>query len=710
MCSQWRRRFIMIFSEARFIKALPVWERGMQRELNHALKFTADVGKYTNALLRISGHTGYQVFINGEFVHYGPARAGRGYYRVDEIRIEKYLTRDENTLVIIATGYFCDSFEWLKEPSFICAEIEADREIVAYTGGTGFTACRYIEKLKKVQRYSYQRPFAEVYDFARVGNAQVPTAACEEKKFIKREISYPEFPHEPLCVIYGGGSVAFSEPERYFEDRAIVNAGGSVDGFAPSRTETISIHLAQRLKLKSEQGASRLPAYVKKNGYISAYMKSNTTGFIELELHAQTDTELYLTFDETLTRGEIDFTRNNTSNVLLYSLIGGRDYKLVTVQPYTFKYINIISVGGSVELRYAGMIRCDFNESEIVKSLDTSRSDGEIERIYNAAVETFRQNTFDIFMDCPSRERAGWLCDSFFTARVERLMSGKNTVERCFLSNFLMEEKYKGIPEGMLPMCYPSEFRNPEYIPNWAMWYLLELKEYYDRTGDRSLIDDARSKIHSLVRYFEEYENPDGLLERLDGWVFVEWSMCNKLVQDINYPTNMLYYRFLMTVYELYGYEKYRKKAQRLRDVIRKNSKSGLFFCDNSVYLGGKLTLSGEFTETCQYYAFFTGVATIEEDRELWDVMVRDFGPERSKTGKWKSIHPSNAFIGNYLRLELLAGAGLYGRLEADIRGYFDYMAKQTGTLWEHDREGASCNHGFASHVLVWLDMLGYII
>jgi hypothetical protein len=259
----------MIFSEARFIKALPVWERGMQRELNHALKFTADVGKYTNALLRISGHTGYQVFINGEFVHYGPARAGRGYYRVDEILIEKYLTRDENTLVIIATGYFCDSFEWLKEPSFVCAEIEADREIVAYTGGTGFTACRYIEKLKKVQRYSYQRPFAEVYDFARVGNAQVPTAACEEKKFIKREISYPEFPHEPLCVIYGGGSVAFSEPERYFEDRAIVNAGGSVDGFAPSRTETISIHLAQRLKLKSEQGASRLPAYVKKNGYIS---------------------------------------------------------------------------------------------------------------------------------------------------------------------------------------------------------------------------------------------------------------------------------------------------------------------------------------------------------------------------------------------------------------------------------------------------------
>lgn len=43
------------------------------------------------------------------------------------------------------------------------------------------------------------------------------------------------------------------------------------------------------------------------------------------------------------------------------------------------------------------------------------------------------------------------------------------------------------------------------------------------------------------------------------------------------------------------------------------------------------------------------------------------------------------------------------------LRGYFDYMAIQTDTLWEHDSVQASCNHGFASHVLVWLDRLGYL-
>ncbi|MBQ4627911.1 MAG: hypothetical protein IJB44_02405, partial [Clostridia bacterium] len=68
-----------------------------------------------------------------------------------------------------------------------------------------------------------------------------------------------------------------------------------------------------------------------------------------------------------------------------------------------------------------------------------------------------------------------------------------------------------------------------------------------------------------------------------------------------------------------------------------------------------------------------------------------------------------NAFIGNYLRCDLLRMAGLNEKLDEDIRGYFDYMAQTTGTLWEHVNTSASCNHGFASHVLVWLDHLGYM-
>ena len=41
-----------------------------------------------------------------------------------------------------------------------------------------------------------------------------------------------------------------------------------------------------------------------------------------------------------------------------------------------------------------------------------SAEDKDLKKIFDAAVQTYRQNTFTIYMDCPSRERAGWLCDS----------------------------------------------------------------------------------------------------------------------------------------------------------------------------------------------------------------------------------------------------------------------------------------------------------
>ena len=53
-------------------------------------------------------------------------------------------------------------------------------------------------------------------------------------------------------------------------------------------------------------------------------------------------------------------------------------------------------------------------------------------------------------------------------------------------------------------------------------------------------------------------------------------------------------------------------------------------------------------------------------------MLVKDFGPERRQSGKWKDIAFSNAFIGNYLRLELLEQAGEYKKLESNIREFFD--------------------------------------
>jgi alpha-L-rhamnosidase len=65
----------------------------------------------------------------------------------------------------------------------------------------------------------------------------------------------------------------------------------------------------------------------------------------------------------------------------------------------------------------------------------------------------------------------------------------------------------------------------------------------------------------------------------------------------------------------------------------------------------------------------------------------------------YPTVHKSNAFIGNYLRLIILLQNGEKARISSECVDYFYYMAKRTGTLWEHDDSYASLNHGFASYV-----------
>lgn len=156
-----------------------------------------------------------------------------------------------------------------------------------------------------------------------------------------------------------------------------------------------------------------------------------------------------------------------------------------------------------------------------------SSSNEEINKIMEAARATLAQNAADLLTDCPSRERAGWLSDSWFSSVAERLFTGDNQAERAFLENYIHAD-CSGLPEGMLPMCYPSDIYKCQYIPNWAMWYILEVVKYTKKYGKDELAAGSEKGVRGVLNYFKTKENELGLLEDLESWVFVEWSAANQ--------------------------------------------------------------------------------------------------------------------------------------------------------------------------------------
>jgi alpha-L-rhamnosidase len=425
----------------------------------------------------------------------------------------------------------------------------------------------------------------------------------------------------------------------------------------------------------------------------------NDTGFVGLRVKCLKPGTVAVKFDEVLVKGEVSPTRYSCANVIAWEFTKPGVYAVESFEPYTLRYLDVIARGGAFEIS-APYMRTFKNPK--ARKAKMRSSDKALMKIFEAARETYAQNAADVFTDCPGRERAGWLCDSFFTSRASLLFTGSLESEHLFLENFALPDSFDHLPDGMFAMCYPADFRNGNFIPNWAMWLAIEVEEFKKRGGDPKLVEAFRPKLVKLVDYLKTFRNQDGLLEKLPRWVFLEWSKANRLVQDVNYPSNMTWAEALDVMDRLYGMPELAEEARKVRETIRRQSWTGEWFCDNAVrQKDGTLKLSGECTETCQYYAFYFRTATPKSHPKLWKRLVDDFGPKRKETNKHPGIWPSNAFIGNYLRLECLSREGLSQQILDETRGFFLYMADLTGTLWENIETTASCNHGFASHVAV---------
>lgn len=696
--------------------AVPVWIADHTTERNLTLGFRVKVDGAAASRLRYSASSIARVWLNGEFLCYGPARGPHGLDRVDEIPLAGLVKRGVNVLAFEVAGYNVESFYLIDEPSYLVAEVlDANGAVVAATGpGGDFEAMILSERVQKVPRFSYQRPFCEVYELKqgwsdwRIGGsrATVPLSAVQGSDWLVRTAPYPSYDMSRAFAPLRRGELVKRAPKKLHEGRSVTGEGNPKRGYSKPEVSIQPVYEIQHLAESSRAAASGDRQSLDGLSYVLYDHGFCDTGFLGARIVCRRPGRVYFHYDEVLVKDDIDVSRMGWQcvNTVVYDFLEPGVYEIETFEPQTFRYLKVMGDGFSGDV--AGLFVRGYKNGCAGRASFAS-NDPAVNAVFSAARETFVQNAVDVLTDCPSRERAGWLCDSYFSARAERHLTGGNRVEKTFLENFVRAGKFEWMQDRFVPMCYPAD---SGLLPNWNLWLVVELEDYLLRTGDRTLVDEMRPKVEGIFASFQKYRNSDGLLEALPGWVFIEWSEANKLVKDVNYPSNMTYARALEVAGRLYGRSDWTEDAGRVRDCVRRQSWTGEWFCDNAVrQKDGTLKLSGKCTETCQYYAFFFGTADKASCPELWARLVNDFGPKRRKTKAHPDIYPSNAFIGNYLRLELLSRDGRAAQVLDEVKGYFSGMAAQTGTLWEHNRAAASCVHGFASHAAVSLyrDVLG---
>lgn len=649
---------------AAFQRAESVWGEG-RGSTNAYLRFSAafDAAKVQRTgeppVLRIAAATVYRAKLNGAYVGYGPARTAEGWAKVDEWPLDD-VREGRNEIEIDVAGYVCESYQYVIQPAFLRAEVVQDGKVLAATSQRlaedglpyqTFTAAEIARDIGGAV-YSRQRGFpGERYvvdpDAKPVA---VPLVKAADVKLRPRAVPYPEF-----------------KVKDYFTE---TKAGPGKVWSAPF----------------------------------------NDTGFIGFKVKVTEPGTFAVRFDEGLVDGKLDLFRNGDPsnswhaclNHVTWNVKKPGEYVFETFEPYTFKFVEgrMESGKGEISAPYLRQFRNPLPEHARFES-----SDPDLDRIFRAACDTLAENGVDLYTDCPGRERSAWLCDTWFSASAAAYLTGDFGVERAFLENFVLAPRFSAaVPEGGMPGGYPGA----GLLSTYMMWYVLQCGEYAARAGDdgRAFADFAKARVLRNIEFLTKYENSDGLLENLPGWVFIEWSHAADLVKGINYPANMLWTKTLDCAAALYGRGDFAERAERLRETIRRRSFDGAYFHDQELKgKDGRYELNPDRTETCQYYAFFTGVATKEKHPHLWRRMVEGFGPGRTSDG----VFPSDMFFGRLLRLDLLARDGHAAKTACEIKNYLLGMAEESGTLWEFaDGHDSRC-HAFAAYaaLLMVRDVVG---
>lgn len=639
------------------------------------MKVYSSSGALINALLRfvlkkeleasfarIVSSSYYTLFLDGRVVDFGPERAPKGHARIKEFGLH---VKKGQKLEISCLHYGFPSFDIMMQPFFFGIELYDGERLVASLDDFFWYKDR--AHLKESCKYSFQRGLVERFDLSK---SLVPICLSE---------SPCPFMHEGL-----GQTCLYKEVHPALAEK------GKFDGFAgiKKRNYLSNEKLAYLNKFDIDSLLEAIPAM---GLFCYRYdLGEIKTGLLHLRLKSNKEgrKRVFVIFDETLVEGRFYFGRSSCNDFLEVNF-EGPEGEIFTAVPYCLRHIALLSKDDGLDSEVS-LVEI---QNDRPFALPLSSLSPELASIDEAARNSFRQNSFDVFTDCPGRERAPWLCDSLFMGLAEQALFGSRDIERHFLENFLLTSE-PHIPDGMLPMCFPSDHEDGTFIPEWALFYVLELCEYVSSKGDRPLADAAKAKLSGLLDYFADFENEYGLLENLDGWVFLEWSRAveSKRLEGVHFPTNMLYAECLCAIGSIYGDAKLSDKGRSLKGKISSFAFNGSYYVDNAVRKDGELCPQKDnVSEIGQYMAALFGV---EKSSDFKKRLIENFPLGQ---GEEKGIARVAPFIGGYLRLFFLLSEHEFEKLRKEIASYFLGMARYGNTLWEKKSDDASLNHGFCA-------------
>ncbi len=149
--------------------------------------------------------------------------------------------------------------------------------------------------------------------------------------------------------------------------------------------------------------------------------------------------------------------------------------------------------------------------------------DADLKQIWDISWRTAQLDAHETYMDTPYWEQLQYVGDTRIQALISYAVTGDDRLAKQAIQNF----DNSRIPEGLTQSRYPTS--QPQIIPTFSLLWIDMLHDYWLYRPDTSPVKAALPGTRTVLTWFAQYEQPDGLLRKTPWWSFVDWVSTGEL-------------------------------------------------------------------------------------------------------------------------------------------------------------------------------------
>ena len=575
--------------------------------------------------LRLSADTRYKLYVNGEFVEFGPAKGDQRIWYVDTVEIAPWLREGINTLAVevlrYPLAYRSGNFGMVRTATaglFVEGDVVADEswkccQVPGFDilrESPGFAPLMFLEEYTAGEADNGWK--AADYDDSAWVNArpynvmEINEASCPGD-LTPRPIPFlNKIPRKLIGVVPKYDETTAAAWEK------VINGEGTVT-IPAGKTDTVELNAGEEmcgyLSLRLQGGKGATVRILCSEGYVQKEMYSNGMDPIK--------------------KDRCDWVNGYLDGYTdIYHAAGyGKEGAEEIYEPFwfrTFRFIRLEITTGEEDCVITGF---DYRETGYPLDVKTTvaASDPSFDGIWDISLRSLRRCMHETYEDCPFYEQLQYAMDSRSQILYTYMTSGDDRLPRQCMDDFRRSQR----ADGMINCCYPHW--GPNIIPGFAIYYILMVYDHMMFFGDKKLIRKHLGAIDGILEYFDNHLEERGIVGKTGGhiseryWSFIDWSVpwgptVGTPPSGLKGPIVMesfLYIFGLQHAAKLCDYLGRTGTAREYRDRAAAVQKAINTCCrdEDGFYLDSPGVK--DYSQHCQVFAVLTDTVPLEEGRRL---------------------------------------------------------------------------------------------